>query len=134
MQQCWERIIRLRTKQNDPPQNVRAYLFRTVRNIFLNSRRSKRVMVDFDDAEPTDRLVSRMDEKSRDEELLEMALRELPDLQREILVLNAWSGFSFDEIAEMFDKKPGAIHTMAWRARKDLLAIMIRLRQRDGGD
>jgi RNA polymerase sigma-70 factor (ECF subfamily) len=66
-----------------------------------------------------------------------VALGQLPETQREILILNAYSGYRFDEIAEMLGEPVGAVRMRAWRARAklgDIITAMTGLREEDEHD
>ncbi len=134
MQDLWERIIRLREKRSEAPDQPVGYLFRTARNLSLNVVRSRKSSVTIERLAETEHPTTEIAEPTEREELLTMALKELPEAHREILVLNAWSGYDFDEIAGMLGKQRGAIHTTAWRARKKLAEIMERLGRGDRGE
>jgi len=57
-------------------------------------------------------------------------LNRLPLQQREILILNAYSGYSLEDIGQMFGESAGSIRTRAWRARtqlKRLIAVLVEL-------
>lgn len=50
------------------------------------------------------------------------ALEELPDRQREALLLREVRGLSYDEVARAMDVSPPAVETLIFRARKRLVA------------
>ena len=56
-----------------------------------------------------------------------MALDRLPMDQREVLILNAYAGYRYEEIAEMVGETVGAVRTRAWRARAKLGRIIAAL-------
>jgi DNA-directed RNA polymerase specialized sigma24 family protein len=58
------------------------------------------------------------------EELALTALDALPFETREILVLNLYAGYRFDEIAAMLGKSPDAIWARASRGRAQLRTII----------
>ena len=124
MQDLWERIIYLRKKKTETPQNPVGYCYRMARNLSLNFIRSRKGNVPIDDLTEAEHPIVEIVEPTDQEELLRLALERLPEAYREVLVLNAWSGYSFEEIAEMLGKQPGAIHTTAYRARKRLAESM----------
>ena len=124
MQDFWERLILLRRKRMEAPEHPSGYFYRMVRNISLNAFRSNRQSLSLEDLPEEEHPTMTISERSREEELLMLALEQIPESHREILVLNAWSGYSFEEIAGMLGKQPGAIHTTAWRARKRLAEII----------
>ncbi|MGE3801073.1 MAG: RNA polymerase sigma factor [Candidatus Kapaibacterium sp.] len=134
MQDLWERVIYLRKKKTEAPDNPVGYCYRMARNLSLNFMRSRKGDVQIDDLTEADHPTVEIAEPTDQEELLTLALEKLPEAYREVLVLNAWSGYSFDEIAEMLGKQPGAIHTTAYRARKRLAEIMEAMSGEEGKD
>jgi RNA polymerase sigma-70 factor, ECF subfamily len=57
----------------------------------------------------------------RDELLgLEDALRDMPELQRQAIILREWRGFSYKEIAAELDLTDAAVETLIFRARRSL--------------
>jgi RNA polymerase sigma-70 factor (ECF subfamily) len=133
MQDVWERVIRMRESDRPAPPNPLGIIFWMARNLCLNHLRDRRshasldLVADHPDAEQGIRDVSQL------EELVVMALDRLPMEQREILILNAYSGYSFEEIARMIDQNVGAIRTKAWRARRQLKRAIVGLIELDGG-
>jgi DNA-directed RNA polymerase specialized sigma24 family protein len=67
------------------------------------------------------------------EELAVAALQELPFNHREVLVLNIYCGYSFEEIATMLGKSPEAIWTRASRARSQLRKLIHERRGKQKG-
>ena len=61
------------------------------------------------------------------EEAVIVALDYLPESQRELLILHSYSGYSYEEIAEMMDESIGTVRTRAWRARVKLGRIIAAL-------
>jgi RNA polymerase sigma-70 factor, ECF subfamily len=99
---------------------VRAYLFTLAKNLALDHLRRVKKFAGVEDAEHLEAETRSMDDKA----LVVEALRRLPEETREILVLNYYCGYSFEEIAEMLGKKPSAIWTRASRARASMKAML----------
>jgi RNA polymerase sigma-70 factor (ECF subfamily) len=51
---------------------------------------------------------------------LEEALRDMPELQRQAIILREWRGFSYKEIAAELDLTDAAVETLIFRARRSL--------------
>jgi RNA polymerase sigma-70 factor, ECF subfamily len=51
---------------------------------------------------------------------LEEALRDMPDLQRQAIILREWRGFSYKEIAAELELSAAAVETLIFRARRSL--------------
>jgi RNA polymerase sigma factor (sigma-70 family) len=135
MQELWERVIAMkqradRTKARivDSPQ---AFLFRMLKNLAIDQHRKIKNEIalngDMEDAShATHPSYSTKLEESTDIECIILdALEKLPADDREVLVLNIYSGYDFGEIAEMLGKSADAIWQRASRARVKLRKIVI---------
>lgn len=126
VQDVWERVIRFRSEKKPMPQSVVGLLVRTTRNLSLNQirNRGRRREESFDVMGEWNLPVENPHDMTEGEEAVRMALPKLPLAQREILILNAYSGYRYEEIAEMLNEPVGAIRTRAWRARVRLGRIV----------
>lgn len=121
--QVWEKVIDLRANtEREAIANVRGFLFTLARNLALDHLRRRKKFADMETADHLS--MSSGEPEMHDRELVVEALKQLPEETREILVLNYYSGYSFEEIAEMLGKKPNAIWTRASRARATLKTIL----------
>lgn len=108
-----------------PGTNMRAWLFTILRNNFYSSRRKlNREVADIDNVF-SDTLSVKPDHDGR----LQMAdfkeaLNQLPDEQREALILVGASGFAYDEAAEMCGVATGTIKSRVNRARAKLTELL----------
>lgn len=122
-QEMWEKVIGLRLK----PQEVRSPLglfFRMARNLCMDHLRRSRRLVPLDDPEeqmPADESQTALTEL---EEIAVASLDKLSMDYREVLVLNLYCGYRFDEIAVMMGKSPDAVWAQASRARMQLRKIV----------
>jgi RNA polymerase sigma-70 factor, ECF subfamily len=78
------------------PDSPVAYLFRAVRNTALNARRSETKHVALGEQEPWFRPRCGSPESAL---ALQSALRELPEEQREAVILRIWAGMTLEEVA-----------------------------------
>ncbi|MEB8387818.1 RNA polymerase sigma factor [Rhodobacteraceae bacterium KMM 6894] len=105
--------------------NMRAWLFTILRNTYYSSRRKvKREVADVDGV-----FTEGMSEKPAHDGHLQMrdfrrAFEQLPDEQRETLILVGASGFSYEEAADMCGVAVGTIKSRANRGRKRLAELM----------
>ena len=108
-----------------PGTNVKAWLFTILRNAYISQvRKRRREVEDADGA-----LTGSLSEAGRQQghmALLDLraALAELPDDQREALLLVGASGFSYDEAGEIVGVAAGTIKSRVSRARARLAELM----------
>ena len=120
VQDVWERIARFRSQEKDVPKSPLGLLIRITRNLCLNHKRDRRPKIPLDDVQPGKEPQVFHNNLTEMEEAVIVGLDHLPEAQRELLVLYSYSGYSYEELAEMYDDTVGAIRTRAWRARVKL--------------
>jgi len=114
-----------------PNSNLKSWLFVIMRNAWLNQLRHTRSGPRFVelDAEETD-FVYQKDRLGEDplvvylrkleREQIQVAIDELPELYREVVVLRDLEGFSYQEIATMLSCPAGTVMSRLGRARAKL--------------
>ena len=129
VQDAMMRAHRALTRQYDEPRvsalAVRPWLFRTVRNLSLNKRRSKRSKLeqpldDFDDGRmgPFVQLEGSELERKQEVELLRRAIALLPVEARELIVLRFMEEMSYGEIARTIGSSEAALRGKVFRSLK----------------
>ncbi len=108
-----------------PGTNMKAWLFTILRNVYISYYRKKRREVE--DADGA--IEGSLAEKGRQEGHMAMlqlkdAMSELPDDQREAIIMVGAAGFSYDEAAEIAGVAPGTIKSRVSRARVRLTELM----------
>jgi RNA polymerase sigma-70 factor (ECF subfamily) len=123
-QEVWEKVIDLR---KEPPlvENPVGFLMRITRNKCLDVIKLRKNNSSLSDLDDHQHPFEEERETSDEEEIVLRALERLPDEQREVLVLNIYSGYRFDEIAEMLGKSPDAIWARASRGRAALRKMVL---------
>ena len=105
--------------------NLRAWLFTILRNTFYSARRKTRREVSDSDGLHAARQATRPEHDGRlalnD---FRAAFAQLPDEQREALVLVGASGFSYDEAARMTGVAVGTVKSRANRGRRRLAELL----------
>ncbi len=119
IQEMWERVIKLR-KTRPEVINPMGLFLTIARNLCLNHVKARRNHASIDDITESDHPAVHMRELSHLEELVVLSLPKLPFAQREVLILNAYSGYRFDEIASMLGESVTAVRMRASRARAHL--------------
>ncbi|HEX7783349.1 MAG TPA: sigma-70 family RNA polymerase sigma factor [Sphingobium sp.] len=109
--------------------NMRAWTFIILRNHYLSQMRRSRFRGEWDDL-TADRLLAAPAGQDKHIELSDMqrALLELPQPQREALILVGAGGFAYEEAAEICGVAVGTIKSRVARGRAALEQIL------DGGD
>ena len=109
--------------------NFRAWMYRILRNSFLNSRTGLGTAVPFDEEEHETAAVDRSTPESvliaqASRETVQQALSELPLHFREILLLCEVEEMSYQEIAEALAIPQGTVMSRLFRARKALRGLL----------
>lgn len=104
VQEAFVRFWRSRHKAADP----KAYLFGCVKHCALDSLRSRRRRVRREEAASRtehlpDALFSTSLEQDERRAAIEAALQQLPEAQREVLVMKIWGSLSFPQIADALE-------------------------------
>jgi RNA polymerase sigma-70 factor, ECF subfamily len=110
-------FLKLLTSNLTTPDHPRAYLYRAIRNAALNANRAAAREVEFDGENPW--FVAPSGEQA-DASMLEVALRELPQEQREVIVMRIWGDMTTEEVAAVLEISP---NTVASRYRYGLAKL-----------
>ena len=89
-------FLRLLSAELTMPDAPVAYVYRAVRNAALNARRNGLRLVELD---PQSSIFRHRGGNREAALALERALAELPEEQREVVVMRVWSGLTLEEIA-----------------------------------
>ncbi len=127
VQECVVRALAAKRRPTDEPAR-RAWLFRILRNAFIDNYRKSGREIAFDpeidnhadDAESG----WRGDRRIIDVVTVRIAITRLSAAQREIIGLVDFVGFSYAEAADVLGVAEGTVMSRVARARKALLAVM----------
>ena len=105
--------------------NMRAWTFIILRNSFLSQRRRARFTTEWDDV-VADRILSMPAGQGDQLHLADVqrALMQLPESQREALILVGAGGFSYEEAADICGVALGTIKSRVARGRSALAALI----------
>ena len=99
-------------------EKVKSYLFTTAYHAMVDlSRKEKRV------GEYNEKKVSKMghnEQYSDAKEILDEAVSKLPELQRKLILLRDYEGYSYEEIGKITDLNESQVKVYIFRARKFL--------------
>ena len=127
--------------------NFKAWLFKILKNTFINSYRKKRqVPAQSDFADIEDSLESRLSDEIRRrspdpehlalesvlDEDVQRALDELPDDYRMAVILADLEDFSYKEVAAILEIPVGTVMSRLYRGRKALEEALLRYARRRG--
>jgi RNA polymerase sigma factor (sigma-70 family) len=122
-QESWERMITMRGS-GQPLRNPMGFLLRVARNLCIDAMRARRHHVALDDLHEASHPKVSPEPLSELESLALESLEQLPFEQREVLVLNYYCGYRFEEIATMLGRTPEAVWARASRGRARLRQIV----------
>ena len=106
------------------PDNLRAWLFSIMHNLFVNQLRSRRV-VDY----PGDEALPDLPTRATQGDALELrdfarSLARLPDEQREVLLLVCLEDLSYEDAAKVLGVPVGTVMSRLSRGRERLRALL----------
>lgn len=105
--------------------NMRAWLFTILRNTFYSLRRKRKREVEDTDGTMGESLATKPDHDGRlNLRDFKVAFDQLPDTQREALVLIGAQGLAYEEAAEVCGVAVGTIKSRVGRARARLAELM----------
>jgi len=125
--------------------NCKAWLFRIMKNTFINSYRKKTKEPDKVDYEDVEKFYETVKPSSTDSAHLEKeiydnllddeitsAIALLPDDFKTVIILSDIEGFTYDEIADFVDCPVGTVRSRLHRARKMLFAKLYKYANEKG--
>jgi RNA polymerase sigma-70 factor (ECF subfamily) len=105
--------------------NIKAWLFTILRNEYFSQLRKRRREVEDADGDYAGSVMTPGGQESQlDMADLRIALQQLPDDQREAVVLVGASGFSYQEVAEICHVPVGTVKSRVNRARTKLALLL----------
>lgn len=122
-QELWERVIGLQADRPVVAAPSRL-MFKIARNLCLQYLKLQSRLSPIDELPESAHPTCTTPELSHLEELVVISLARLPFEHREILVLNAYCGYNYEEIAVMRGESTGAVKMRAWRARSRMGRII----------
>jgi RNA polymerase sigma-70 factor (ECF subfamily) len=123
VQHSFEKLWRKREEVDF--QKAKSYLFTTAYHAFVDDTR-KRNRLEMPGQVP-ERDVQGGQEGFELKDSLEMALAQLPDVQRQVVLLRDYEGYSYKEIAGLARLSEAQVKVYIFRARKKLQDILTRM-------
>ncbi|NVO08627.1 MAG: RNA polymerase sigma factor [Bacteroidales bacterium] len=107
---------KLWTKHTDVSyEKVKSYLFTTTYHTSIDVIRKEKTKADFEFTQSSNR--STLDQYSDISEVLSNAVERLPNIQKSVLLLRDYEGYSYEEIGEITGLKESQVKVYIFRAR-----------------
>lgn len=130
VQNTFFRVLKYKKSYNTD-KKFSTWLYQIARNVFYdqcNHKSNNEYSVeDFTFNEPSTTMNNKFDEEGERKQILQLALDELADDKREIIVLSRFEGLKYKEIGEILDCTENAVKVKAHRALKELKDICVRI-------
>ena len=114
-----ETFAKVWEKHNDiQAEKAKSYLFTTAYHTFIDVLKKEKRYGDFDDSKP-----AKTDENAHNfdiQRVLENALEQLPEIQKSVILLRDYEGYSYEEIAEITALNESQVKVYIFRARQTL--------------
>jgi RNA polymerase sigma-70 factor (ECF subfamily) len=123
VQDCFLRLVRQPGRFDATRGSLRQYLYGMVRNLVRQRWQSEGRLLSLDDVSVEDDAADPLTDAALQAELsgaVQSAIRTLPVLQREAIVLFEFEGLSLEEIAAVAGCDPGTVKSRLYRARERL--------------
>jgi len=99
-------------------QKVKSYLFTTAYHTMIDVVRKEKRLTDFENV--NDNLTATNSHYSDVKEILDMAIKKLPEVQRTVILLRDYEGYHYDEIAEIAGLTESQVKVYIYRGRMAL--------------
>jgi RNA polymerase sigma-70 factor (ECF subfamily) len=121
-QRLWEK------RETIDEEKVKSWLFTTAHNRMIDLFRKRKPETPI---MPLHQPSSDSDERSLDlKDMINKALRYLPDIQRQVVLLRDYEGYSYADVAEITGLSDSQVKVYIFRARKKLQEVILSM---DGG-
>lgn len=100
---------------------VKSYMFTTAHNLLINQKKFETRYSD----EPEEHVLFTKERVNHDvQEILKQALDVLPEVQKSVVLLKDYEGYSYQEIGDMLKLSESQVKVYIFRARKSLKKII----------
>jgi RNA polymerase sigma factor (sigma-70 family) len=106
-------------------EKVKSYLFSTAYHTMIDLIRREKKMTDFEKINPEDYYHN--EQFSDLNEILHNAIKRLPEIQRSVVLLRDYEGYSYEEIGEITGLTEPQVKVYIFRARTFLKNYIVRL-------
>ncbi len=122
VQEVFEKIWR---KKHDIRMNeARNYLFKTTYNTCMDHIRKMKTARKYSESQVADPSVASSDKKLELQDILHQALNKISDIQRSLILLRDYEGYSYHEIGNITGLTESQVKVYIFRGRKALKSII----------
>lgn len=116
VQDTFERLwIKVEDVSNE---KVKSYLFTTAYHAMVDLSRKEKKVGEYNEAKV--KKMGHSEQYSDAKEILDAAVAKLPDIQRQMILLRDYEGYSYEEIGEIANLNESQVKVYIFRARKFL--------------
>ncbi len=124
--ECFRRALTNLNRYEHRGKPFEAWLFTIVRNLARDKgRRSGREIPLMDHDEPIDEPITFELERSERRSVVQVAVRQLPDVQRKVVVLRFGHEWSVKQVADELEKSEAAVKQLTYRAVNRLRELLV---------
>ena len=106
-------------------EKAKSYLFTTAYHTMVDVLRKEKRITDFDQANEGKHAHS--EQYSDLGEVLERALKQIPEIQRTVILLRDYEGYSYGEIAEITGLSESQVKVYIYRGRLNLKSFLVKI-------
>lgn len=106
-------------------EKAKSYLFTTAYHTMVDVIRKEKRIVDFDQA--NEGMHSHTEQYNDLGEVLETALETIPEIQRTVILLRDYEGYSYNEIAEITGLSESQVKVYIYRGRINLKNYLVKI-------
>lgn len=122
VQECFE--VLWKNLQKVEPGSAKSYLFAIAHNKIIDSFRADKKMQDFDSALFE---IAAQTEETDTEEIVQLAINQIPALYKELIMLRDLENYSYKEIEEITQLTENQVKVYLFRARKAIKEKILQL-------
>ena len=121
-QETFIKFYEINSTSNEGIEKIGAYLAKIARNLCINQTRINKVKkININKIKLS--ILNNDYEKKQQKEVLDLAIEQLPETYREMLILHEYLDFSYDDIALMTNQSRTNVGVLIHRAKKKLREI-----------
>jgi RNA polymerase sigma factor (sigma-70 family) len=106
-------------------EKAKSYIFTTAYHTLVDILRKEKRMTNFD--QTNEGLHFHTDQYNDLSEVLEQALKTIPEIQRTVILLRDYEGYSYDEIAEITGLSESQVKVYIYRGRLNLKSFLVKM-------